>query len=192
VDPTPALYHFGVDRTPPFGVVLHGVGAYTVATGVSVTVDAEDNLSSLDDLTYAWRIDGGPWSDFSYAWKITLTGLFEGAHTLEAKVADPAGNVAAPVGVSFIVDRTPPTTSITGVSRDPATGAITVRFSGTDNLPPPNTLSYSWRVDGGAWSAFSTATQATLPRLAPGPHQFEVRARDAAGNVDPTPATQGL
>jgi hypothetical protein len=69
---------------------------------------------------------------------------------------------------------------------------VTVSFSGSDNLPPPNSLTYSWRLDGGAWSPYTAATQAALPPLAAGSHRFEVRARDSAGNVDPTPAAQGL
>jgi hypothetical protein len=49
-------------------------------------------------------------------------------------------------------------------------------------------LEFSSRLDGGAWSPFTLTTGVTLARLAQGPHRFEVRARDQAGNDDPTPA----
>jgi hypothetical protein len=189
VDPSPVTHNFAVDRTPPTGLVLRGVGAATTGSGVAVSADAEDNLAALEELTFAWRVDGGPWSDFSYAWRITLSGLFEGPHVLEARAADPAGNASPAAAVRFTVDRTPPVTQVDGVSRDPATGAVTVNFSASDALLPEG-LTFSWRVDGGAWSAFAAARQARLTALSTGPHSFEVRARDAAGNIDPTPAAQ--
>ena len=106
---------------------------------------------------------------------------------------DPAGNVTAqPAAIRFVVDRTPPHTQIDQVTGSPAGGTAIVEFSGTDNEPPPNWLMYSWRLDDGSWSPFSTATKALLPKLAPGPHTFAVRARDSAGNIDPNPATRGL
>ncbi len=192
VDPTPASFHFLVDLTPPSGLSLRGVAPYTNANGITVFAVAEDNLADPGDLTFAWRVDGGPWSDFSYATKITLFSLFEGAHTLEAKAADPAGNISAPAALAFVVDRTPPQTRVERISRDPATGAVRATFAGTDNLPAPNQLSFSWRVDGGAWSPFSPGTEATLTGLTGGTHRFEVRARDAAGNIDPTPAAENF
>jgi hypothetical protein len=67
-----------------------------------------------------------------------------------------------------------------------------VRFSGTDNEPAPNHLAFSWRLDGGDWSPFGPASQAVIPSLATGLHLFEVRARDSAGNIDPTPAKRTL
>ena len=42
------------------------------------------------------------------------------------------------------------------------------------------------RLDGGLWA--TCASPQTVPSLAGGSHTFEVRASDAAGNVDPTPA----
>jgi hypothetical protein len=191
VDPTPLSHPFVVDRTPPTGLVLTGVGAATTGNGVSVSADAEDNLTAIEDLTFAWRVDGGPWSDFSYAWRITLSGLFEGPHVLEARAGDPAGNASPPASIRFTVDRTPPTTRVNSVTRDLAAGKATAAFSATDALLPDG-LRFSWRVDGGAWSTFAAVTQAQLTGLSPGPHTFEVRARDAAGNIDPTPAVQGF
>jgi signal transduction histidine kinase/DNA-binding NarL/FixJ family response regulator/ligand-binding sensor domain-containing protein len=49
-------------------------------------------------------------------------------------------------------------------------------------------LRYSWRLDGREWSPFSGETSQMLLNLSSGPHVLEVRARDRAFNVDPTPA----
>lgn len=45
---------------------------------------------------------------------------------------------------------------------------------------------YQYRVDGGAWKTVADTTAA--PKLAVGEHLVEVRAIDAAGNVDASPA----
>jgi len=53
---------------------------------------------------------------------------------------------------------------------------------------PAEQLQYSWRLNGGAWSAFSFDIGRTFLNLDPGDYLLEVRARDQAFNVDPTPA----
>jgi hypothetical protein len=47
--------------------------------------------------------------------------------------------------------------------------------------------SFECSLDGGPWTA--CASPKSYPGLALGAHRFSVRATDAAGNVDPTPAT---
>lgn len=90
-------------------------------------------------------------------------------------------------------DETPPEVSITGgPSGTIATTEATVTFTGTDNLTPSEDLQFAWRLDGGPWSAYSPRTQVSLTGLSPGPHLFEVTARDLAENEDPTPAQQGF
>lgn len=49
-------------------------------------------------------------------------------------------------------------------------------------------LEFSYRVNGGRWSAFSRERSATLGDLRPGRHTLEVRARDGDHNIDPSPA----
>lgn len=49
-------------------------------------------------------------------------------------------------------------------------------------------LQFSWRLDHGEWSAFTYDTSYTFLDLSSGRHVLEVRARDRAFNVDPTPA----
>jgi hypothetical protein len=193
LDPSPAEYRFVVDLTPPDDLSVRGLRTYTAAEGVIVYATARDNLAESRQLTFAWRVDGERWSDFSPASKLTLYSLFEGPHLVEVKAADPAGNVSVePARASFFVDRTPPETRITSVKRNPATGSTVVSFGGDDNLPAPNRLTFSWRLDDGEWSPFSSTLQVTLPAAASAGHTLEVRARDSAGNIDPTPAVQVL
>jgi hypothetical protein len=61
-------------------------------------------------------------------------------------------------------------------------------FAGTDNLTAAAGLAFAWRLDGGAFTPFAAITSAALPGLGAGSHVFEVKARDLAGNEDPSPA----
>jgi len=88
-----------------------------------------------------------------------------------------------------IVDTVPPETTITtGPGEQAQVGATTVTFNwtGTDNLPAE--LAYATKVDDGQWSDFTSATSQTLNNLSEGVHTFSVKAKDAAGNEDASPA----
>jgi diguanylate cyclase (GGDEF)-like protein len=53
-------------------------------------------------------------------------------------------------------------------------------------------LLFSWRIDGGPWTPFSPARTAVFHRLPAGSRQFEVRAMDRNGNIDPGSATYAI
>jgi hypothetical protein len=118
------------------------------------------------------------------------SGIADGAQTLTATATDQAGNTAAATR-AVIVDNAPPDTQITAGPSGPITDTFaTFTVTGTDNLAPVARLQYAWRLDGGSYSAFDPSTQIQLSGLTPGGHTFEVKARDLAGNEDPTPAQQ--
>jgi sugar lactone lactonase YvrE len=115
--------------------------------------------------------------------------LTDGLYTLGASSTDRAGNASAMTRV-ITVDNTPPDTQISPLTAGPpgSETTVTLDFTGTDNLTPVAELVFAWRLDGGGWSRFTPGTSAALTSLAPGPHTFEVKARDLAGNEDATPA----
>ncbi|MDO8477524.1 MAG: hypothetical protein Q7W02_15250 [Candidatus Rokubacteria bacterium] len=120
------------------------------------------------------------------------SGILDGAQTLTATATDQAGNTAAATR-AVIVDNTPPDTQITAGPSGPITDtSATFTVTGTDNLVSVARLQYAWRLDGGPYSAFDPSTQILLSGLTPGGHTFEVKARDLAGNEDPTPAQQSF
>ncbi len=89
-------------------------------------------------------------------------------------------------------DSTPPDTQI-----DPPTPANptndntpTFNFSGTDNVGGTGVASFECQIDGGGWSVCTSGQ--TFGPLGDGSHTFEVRAKDGANNVDPTPASLHL
>jgi diguanylate cyclase (GGDEF)-like protein len=89
-------------------------------------------------------------------------------------------------------DVDPPVTRISAEQnpRDaPPGGRVRLVFSGVDKwkVTPPERLLFSWRIDGGVWSAFASDTSVSLDKLHVGAHTFEARAMDRNGNVDPHP-----
>ena len=129
-------------------------------------------------------------------------GVIDGATTLTARAVDRAGHERTVTRV-VIVDNTPPTVEIVeGPAADIAEPVTNFRFAGADNLTPPASLTFSWRVDGENFGGFQTATAVTVGPLVPGPHRVDVKARDLAGNesapaarsftVSPAPAITAL
>ncbi|MCI0416471.1 hypothetical protein L0222_27175, partial [bacterium] len=68
------------------------------------------------------------------------------------------------------------------------TTSVTVTWTGTDNTTPTGNLVYSYKLDGGSYSAYTTATSQTFNNLTNGSHTVSVKAKDEAGNEDPSPA----
>ena len=115
-------------------------------------------------------------------------GVPDGAYTLTATATDSTGQTMATTHV-VIVDNTPPATRITGGPDGTIkTTATTFSFGGSDNLTSPTNLEFAWQLDRGPFTAFASATTASLAGLTAGRHTFTVKARDQAGNEDPTPA----
>ena len=93
-------------------------------------------------------------------------------------------DIGADAGIftAFVVDTTPPDTTITAMPADP-TNDTTGDFTFSENEPS----TFQCSVDGGAFA--SCASPFATAVLADGPHTFSVAAIDAALNTDPTPAT---
>jgi hypothetical protein len=85
-------------------------------------------------------------------------------------------------------DSTPPDTSIAAQPANP-TNSTTAMFSftGTDNVTAPTSLTFECKLDGGAFTPCTSPKMYT--GLTNGSHTFQVRAKDAAGNLDASPAS---
>jgi sugar lactone lactonase YvrE len=154
-----------------------GVGSLAITLG-SQTISTVSNPDPSRPVTATASIDTAAHPD--------------GIHTLAASAEDRTGTRAA-TSRSVVVDNTPPDTQVAvNLDGHSAGGAVSFAFTGTDNLTPATDLTFSWRIDPAAWSPFVAATAATLEKLAPGAHVFEVRARDLAGNEDSTPASRAF
>jgi hypothetical protein len=171
------------DTTPPETTIASGPSG-TVSTG-----DASFGFSSSESgSTFDCRLDGGSWRACTSP--KGFTALANGSHTFEVRATDVAGNVdATPATRTWTVDvpppdTTPPDTTITsGPSGTVAGSDASFGFSSSESGS-----TFECRLDGGSWGACTSPKGYTA--LANGSHIFEVRATDAAGNVDATPASR--
>ncbi|MHB8835176.1 MAG: two-component regulator propeller domain-containing protein [Candidatus Methylomirabilia bacterium] len=86
-------------------------------------------------------------------------------------------------------DHSPPVTRIVNPPSGPvAAPSYYFELAGGDLETQPRRLRYSWRIDGGPWTAWSPEPQARVTDLVNGSHLFEARCLDAELNADPTPA----
>jgi len=84
-------------------------------------------------------------------------------------------------------DTAAPDTSITSQPANPSnSGAASFAFTGTDNVA---VTGFECQLDSGSFEACTSPK--AYSALAVGPHTFQVRAKDAKGNVDTTPASFG-
>src|SRR5204862_5147918 len=108
----------------------------------------------------------------------------QGPHTVQAHEINAAGNIdATPASRTWTVDTVAPDMTIAGPSGSiSATGVAFVVFATEAGA------TFQVSLDGGA---FVTATNpASFLNLAQGVHTLQARAIDAAGNIEPTPASQ--
>ena len=137
----------------------------------------------------------GVWSDFLHE-----DGL--PANIAYAIFPDSQGRVWAGTarGLSLYhpeADSDPPQTFILAeknLRETPPGGEVRLVFSGMDKwkYTLAERLLFSYRMDGGEWSPFTVNTSASYRGLKPGKHNFEARAMDRNGNVDPHPAAFGF
>ena len=115
----------------------------------------------------------------------TTAALADGTHTFQVRALAPSGAPdPTPASQTFVVDTTRPDTNITG---------------GPINSVSSTTADVHVHVERGRLDVPVLARRRRVRRLPgqlhrplAGRHTFQVRATDAAGNIDPTPASQGL
>ncbi|HAH05922.1 MAG TPA: hypothetical protein DCM05_05220, partial [Elusimicrobia bacterium] len=116
-----------------------------------------------------------------------LSGLAQGVHTLDASIADNAGNLSSASQVSFTVDLASPTIVISSPSAGSffnyasTTAIINYADTGGSGL---SLSSLVVRLDGNLVAATAGASQATalLSGLAQGVHTLDASIADNAGN----------
>ena len=173
------------------GVQMQTVRIDTIApdttidsTPAAATQDTTPSFafSSEGGATFQVRVSGGSWT--SETSPLTLGTLAENTYTFEVRATDVAGNVdGSPASFTFTVDTTPANTTITS-SPPAASNSTSASFSFTASDAGPG---FECRLDGAAFADCSSPQSYT--GLSETAHTFEVRAEDAAGNLDATPAT---
>jgi DNA-directed RNA polymerase specialized sigma24 family protein len=170
-DSSPARRTWTVDRTPPQTSIESGPNAISHKSSATFSISSEANA------TFQCKLDDGAWADCA-----PITGLDDGKHVFKARAKDRAGNVdRSPAVWKWRVDL-PPKTKITGGPSGP-TSSTSASFHFTSD---DSSATFECKLDGQSWSACSSGkTYSSLPQ---GKHAFRVRAKDASGTRDQSPA----
>jgi hypothetical protein len=142
---------------------------------------------------FAWAWDRRPRSGAEQpgsSGETWLSSAGEGMHTLYVVAWDSMGNQTSTSLSSLGYDVSPPETYMDSASRKFSQGElINIYWRGWDHIEGP-AYQYSHYLEGAEdWSPWMSSTQASYTNLPPGSYTFYVKAKDQAGNEDPTPAT---
>lgn len=173
VDPVPARWSWTVDLTAPTTTLTREVSGGSAV----FTFDADEPAS------FRCRLESPrgstPWEPC--ASPVVHDGLSQGSHAFSVRATDPAGNEEpAPPVHAWTVDTVAPTTTLV---------ATTTEDRASFAFRAEDAERFECRLTGpGRDTAWTTCTSPTsYAGLAVGEHRFEVRAVDAAGNVEPMP-----
>ena len=172
---------YTIDKVAPTGsVVINSGAALSNNPNVTLTITGSDASTPLQ---MAFSIDGGAYTAyeaFATTKALTLPST-DGVRTVNMRLKDAAGNISV-YSDAITLDLTAPNTTITSNPTNPSVSS-SATFSFTSDEAGST---FEASLDGGAYTAVTSP--ATYTGLADGSHTFSVRAIDAAGNVDASPA----
>ena len=197
---------FVAAETPDGHVILGGRDTVTEYDGASFKVlgpiDIAENICIGRDGTL-WIPSASGVHRFQHGQWITNTtedGLpVDAVHDLQL---DSTGRLWAATdhGISLFhpdADMDAPVTIIRddqNLRETPPGGEVRLVFSAVDKwkFTAAERLLFSWRLDQSPWSDFGPSHLAAFNGIHAGAHQFQVRAMDRNGNIEPTPAKYGF
>lgn len=206
VDPTPATLSFNTRSVPPnTALAIDGnpASGATFGRGGVFTIVAIDDSDNGPEYAYRFKIDdAGAWSNWltNPVIEFSTTSSFgllpEGAHKFIAQVRDASMSVdLTPVSFNFVSSNTvKPVASLTAQVNNQSfyednsafslsTGnSVTFGWSVAFNYAGAKSAGSRYRVDGGAWTEYNTATSSlTLNNVDAGAHSMEIEYRDIGG-----------
>ena len=177
-DQTPASSTFTVDTIPPVVTIDDGPTGPTADNTPTFQFSSPDGTAA-----FQCRVDAGPFASCTSPY--TTSVLSDGTHTVYVMATDPAGNSTTD-SQSFLVDTTPPQTTVDSGPTGPTTDT-TPSFTYSSSEPNPT---FECRIDSDAFAPCDT-TGFTASELADGPHTFEVRAIGCPRQPGPEPRRRG-
>ncbi|CAN5205883.1 hypothetical protein BH20ACI2_BH20ACI2_20270 [soil metagenome] len=178
LDPTPASRTWTVDTVAPDTTINSGPSGSVSSSSATFTFSSNEG-----SVTFECSLNGGAFTLCTSP--TTYNGLAEGARTFAVRATDQAGNQdASPATRNWTVDTIAPDTTInTGPSGTVPSTIANFTFSSNEGG-----VTFECSLDGAAYTLCSSP--AIYGGLSQGQHTFNVRAVDAAGNLDPSPATR--
>jgi hypothetical protein len=163
---------------PPDTTISSGPSTTTASTNATFTFSADQA-----GVTFECALDGPSFS--SCVSPFELTNLAVGSHELQVRAKNTAGNTdPSPAIHQWTVAAPPETTINSGPEWLTESTSATFTFSAgqTD-------VTFECALDTDVFTACTSPV--TYTGLALGSHDFQVRAKGSAGNLDPTPASYG-
>ncbi|MCQ6270216.1 DNRLRE domain-containing protein [Pseudarthrobacter sp. R1] len=191
VNATSRYWHYyerpagGSDTTPPNTTITSGPAATSTSTSASFAF-----TSSEANSTFQCSLDGA--ARVACTSPRAYSGLSVGPHTFDVWATDAAGNADGTAArhawsvSSGGGDTTAPETTITSGPAEASTSTSTSATFEFTSTEAGSTFQCS--LDSAAYVACTSPR--TYTGLSVGSHTFNVRAIDAAGNTDATPATR--
>jgi len=169
------------------------------AEGLHLSWTADDDRTPADQVRYRFTMTRrAPGSNSTESMGTPLTDdiglqlplLAVGQYRASLSALDDEGDESDEVTIEFQVDSGPngeyPGVGIISgpLFNEEITDATpTWRAGGYDEESPDAELAWSWRLDGGGWTAFSPVDSHTVALVTAGWHTIEVRSRDGDGLV---------
>jgi hypothetical protein len=177
-DLSPASRTFTVDTTPPQTMIDSGPSGTTNDTSPSFSFSSEAGAS------FECRLDSGSWQSCSSP--KSYSNLSDGSHTFDVRASDAVGNTdLSPASRTWTIDATPPQTTI-----DSGPSGLTSDASPSFGFSSEPGASFECRLDSGSWQ--SCTSPKSYSNLSDGSHTFDVRATDAVGNTESSPASRSF
>ena len=165
-------------RIAPDTSIVSGPSGSTASRAASFEFTATATGESFD-----CELDGSDWAPCSSPQ--AYSGLGDGSHTFAVRAKNSTGDVdASPATRTWSVDTAAPDTSIvSGPSGSSTSRAASFEFSASDTG-----ATFECKLDAADWAACTSPQD--YSSLANGSHTFSVRAKNALGTVDGSPATR--
>ena len=176
------LHVNALDTTPPDTFMGSTPAAQSNNGTARFTFSGSDNAAPAGTLRFACSLDDAAFTFCTSPQ--TYAGLLDGNHSFGVKASDAAGNVdPSPATYTWRIDMTHPDTAIISFPPNPSNSSNATFAFGSNEVGN----SFECRLDSTGFTPCTSPQNIT--GLANGNHTFQVRAIDAVGNVDPTPAS---
>ncbi len=164
----------------PDTTITSGPAASTTSTSASFSF-----TSTASGATFDCALDGAAFA--ACTTPKAYSGLAVGSHTFQVRSRDSAGTVdPSPASQTWTITApaaAPDTTITSGPAASTTSTSASFSFTST-----ASGATFDCALDGAAFAACTTPK--AYSGLAVGSHTFQVRSRDSAGTVDPSPASQ--
>ncbi|MGA9761979.1 MAG: ELWxxDGT repeat protein [Gaiellaceae bacterium] len=179
IDASPAARTFTIDTISPETSIASGPG-----TRIGKRTAGFSFSSSEPGSSFICQFDGSAWTSCSSP--KTYSALTDRKHSFAVRAIDQAGNSdLTPASRASYVDTRPPQTKIVKHPKKlvrTKTAKVKIRFTFKSSEAGSR---FACKLDKGKWASCGSVK---TYKAKPGKHVLQVRARDATGNTDRSPA----